>query len=82
MKHLKHKKSFEASRCGTKYNRLRNNTSTFEIYNLNDFVKQYALLPEHCCTKCMALVEGILKDQNLPKLNDYVAQYRIKKGIK
>ena len=43
-------------------------------------MKQYAILPEDCCSKCITYAEEILAKNNLPKLNDYVADYRKTKG--
>jgi hypothetical protein len=80
MKHLTHTHNTSVSRCGTSYNRLRNNNS-FELFKAKDFMKQYALFPEHCCTKCISYAEEILAKKGLPKLNDYVKSYRESKGL-
>lgn len=37
-------------------------------------------MPEHCCSKCIAVLASKLKDQGLPELSEYIKQY--KRGIK
>lgn len=61
MKHIKHE-NFSISICGTKFNRLKNK-NTFEIFNIEDFKKQYELFPKYCCSKCINVLKS-LKEQN------------------
>lgn len=80
MKHITRDSRFNISKCGTSHNRLRNNSS-FELYKLNDFVRQFALMPEHCCSKCIAVLSDKLKEQGLPELPVYIEQYKKKHNI-
>ena len=80
MKHITRDSSFNSSKCGTTYN-LKNRNS-FELYKLNDFVRQLAVMPEHCCSKCIAVLAAKLKEQGLPELPVYIEQYKIKHNIK
>ena len=84
MKHITRDSSFKSSKCGTSFN-LKNKNS-FELYKLNDFVRQFAVMPEHCCSKCIAILSSKLKEQGLPELPEYIKQYKNEinklKGIK
>ena len=80
MKHITRDSSFKSSKCGTSFN-LKNKNS-FEVYNLNDFIRQFAVMPEHCCSKCIAVLASKLKEQGLPELPEYIEQYKIKHNIK
>lgn len=80
MKHITRDSGFKTSKCGTSFN-LKNRNS-FELYKLNDFVRQFALMPEHCCSKCIAVLSDKLKEQGLPELPVYIEQYKKKHNIK
>jgi hypothetical protein len=52
MKHITRDSGFKSTKYGTSFN-LKNKNS-FELYKLNDFIKQLVVMPEHCCSKCIA----------------------------
>ena len=76
MKHITRDSGFKTSKCGTSFN-LKNKNS-FDLYKLNDFVKQFAIMPELCCSKCIAILSAKLKEQGLPELPEYIKQYKSK----
>ena len=73
MKRITRDSGFKSSKCGTTHNRLRNNAS-FDLYKLNDFVIQFTLMTEQCCSKCIEVLSSKLKEQGLPELTEYIKQ--------
>jgi hypothetical protein len=80
MKHITRDSTFKSSKCGASFN-LKNRNS-FELYKLNDFVHQLAVMSEHCCSKCIAVLASKLKEQGLPELPEYIEQYKNKHNMK